>query len=87
MMVRPRPRQASTASSNDRFRSSTDIEKNSPCLPLTKMPSIPRSSVQWRTFSRKPSSSMARSSVNGMRAAAQMPVMAVRACALASLRV
>jgi hypothetical protein len=51
------------------------------------MPSIPRSSVQWRTFSRKPSSSMARSSVNGMRAAAQMPVMAVRACALASLRV
>ena len=53
---------SSTAISNERLRSATDIEKNSLCLPATNTPSMPRSSTQWRRFFRKPFSSIERSS-------------------------
>src|SRR5262245_10888942 len=49
------------------------MEKNSPCLPQTKTPSMPRSSTQWRRFLRRPASSSARLGANGVSAAAQMP--------------
>ena len=87
MMVWAWSPQASTARSKVRLRSSTVIEKNSPCLPEMNRPRMPRSRVQWWMLWRKPSSSRRRSSVNGNRAAAQMPVIVALAWALASLRV
>ena len=70
---------SSTAISKVRLRSDGDIEKNSPCLPQTNKPSMPSSSVQCRILLRKPASSIARSGVNGVRAAAQMPFICSRA--------
>ena len=43
---------SSTAISNVRLRSASDIEKNSPCLPETNTPSTPRSSTQCRRLRR-----------------------------------
>ena len=69
----------STAISKTRLRSSTDIEKYSPCLPAMNRPSIPRSSTQWRMLARMPASSIDRSSRKGCRAAAQTPFIWARA--------
>jgi hypothetical protein len=75
---------ASTAMSKACLRSSTDIEKNSPCFPAINSPSIPRSSTQCCIFLRNPSSSIVRSSLNGVKAAAQIPRMYLRVYSLAS---
>ena len=75
----PVPRTASTAISNTRIRSSTVIEKNSPCLPAMNTPSMPRSSTQCRMFDRVPASSIDPSARKGWRAAAQIPCRWARA--------
>ena len=77
-MVRAPPI-SSTAISNVRLRSASDIEKNSPCLPVTNTPSMPRSSTQCRRLRRKLASSIERSGLNGVCAAAQMPLRCWRA--------
>ena len=83
---RPRPLAFLQRDAEERLRSSSDIEKNSPCLPAMKTPSIPRSVIQWRRLARKPASSMDMSGANGVSAAAQMPRMFSRAQSLASCR-
>ena len=65
MVPAPVPRAASAAISNTRLRSSTVMEKYSPCFPPMNTPSIPRSSTQWRMFDRMPVSSIDRSGLNG----------------------
>lgn len=66
------------------LRSSTDIAKHSPCLPATKKPAMPRSVIQWSMLARKPSSSTRPSAKNGVRQAAQIPVMFSKAWDFAS---
>ena len=73
MMVPALPCNSLAAMSNSFLRSSSDIEKNSPCLPATNTPSIFRSPAQCRRFERKPVSSMAKSCFSGVSAAAHTP--------------
>ena len=79
MMVPALPPHSSTAMSKLRLRSSSDIEKNSPCLPAMNRPSMPRSSIQWRMLARNPASFSDRSGLKGLSAAAQIPRMCSRA--------
>ena len=74
---------SSTDSSMRRFRSATDIEKYSACLPAMNKPPRPSAVIQCRRFSRMACSSNLSDASNVLRLAAHTPCMCSRAYSLA----